>query len=107
MRSIAWVRSREAVHRQLVGASAQPATPLGVEILNSVNQWVEIDTTDMSHRKDAVKAWNEGLYKTGPKSSEVRQFMTDPRNYELDSNAINRSKGAKLGEVYRPPEKKQ
>lgn len=77
-----------------------------VEIRNSLSQWVDINTTDMSHSKDAVKAWNEGLYQTGPKSPEVRQFMTDPLNYELDSSAINRSKGASLGETYRPPEKK-
>ena len=60
----------------------------------------------MSHLKDAVKAWNEGLYKAGPKSPEVRQFMKDPSNYELDSASINRSKGAKFNETYRDPETK-
>jgi len=33
----------------------------------------------------------------------VRQFMTDPNNYELDSSSINRSSGASLGETYRNP----
>jgi hypothetical protein len=73
------------------------------EVLNSAGQWVDIRTTDMSHIKDAVKAWNEGLNETGAKSPEVRTFMKDPNNYELDSSSINRSKGGKLGEKYDPP----
>ena len=76
----------------------------GLEILNSEGQWVAASSTDMSHIKDAVKAWNEGLNKTGPRSPEVRQFMKDPSNYELDSSNINRSKGAKLRETYIEPE---
>lgn len=74
-----------------------------VEVLNSEGKWVDIESTDMSHVVDAVKAWNESLYKTGAKSPEVRQFMTDPNNYELDSSSINRSKGGSLQETYRPP----
>jgi RHS repeat-associated protein len=74
-----------------------------LEVLNSENKWVGIETTDMSHILDAVKAWNDYLYKTGPKSTLVRQFMTDPNNYELDSSSINRSSGASLGETYRNP----
>jgi RHS repeat-associated protein len=75
----------------------------GLEVLNSANQWVPVATTDMSHIVDAVNAWNDQLYTTGAKSPEVRQFMTDPNNYELDSSSINRSKGASLGQTYRPP----
>ena len=77
-----------------------------IRVLNSNNEWVDVDTTDMSHIKDAVKAWNDGLYKTGPQSSEVRSFMNDAKNYELDSSSINRSNGAKLGLQYRDPDTK-
>jgi len=74
-----------------------------IEVLNSDGQWVDIATTDMSHKIDAVQAWNDYLYITGAKSTAVRQFMTDPNNYELDSSTINRSQGASLGQTYRPP----
>jgi hypothetical protein len=58
----------------------------------------------MSHTTDAVTAWNEGLYETGPKSQAVRDFMLDPNNYELDSSSINRSQGAQLNETYVDPD---
>jgi hypothetical protein len=73
------------------------------EILNSEGKWVLSTSTDMSHLTDAVSAWNNYLFLTGPKSPEVRSFMKDPKNYELDSSSINRSKGASLDQTYRPP----
>ena len=76
-------------------------------VKNSNDQWVPISSTDMSHIKDAVKAWNEGLKDTGAKSPEVRQFMRDPNNYELDSSSINRSKGGSMNERYSDPAPKE
>jgi hypothetical protein len=73
------------------------------EVLNSDGKWVDINTTDMSHLKDAVKAWNDELKYSGAKSPEVRQWMLDSKNYELDSSSNNRSDGAKLKERYDPP----
>jgi len=74
-----------------------------VEVLNSRGQWVDVNTTDMSHVKDAVREWNENLKYEGPKSPEVRKWMLDPKNYKLDSSGINRSEGAKLKKTYDPP----
>ncbi len=42
----------------------------------------------------------------GAKSKEVRKWMLDSVNYELDHFSLNRSAGAKLGERYLPPIKK-
>lgn len=70
----------------------------------SDGKWYPIKEADMSHKTDAVKWWNtEGRLKYRPKSKEVRQWMLDPNNYELDHYRINRSKGAKLSENYLPP----
>jgi len=53
-----------------------------------------------------VAWWNSiGRY-TGAKSSEVRSFMLDPKNYYLEHYSINRSQGATIKEIYLPPEVK-
>ncbi|WP_354335514.1 MULTISPECIES: GH-E family nuclease [unclassified Undibacterium] len=57
----------------------------------------------MSHKTDAVTWWNETGRQFGAKSSEVRAWMLDSKNYVLDHLSINRSLGAKLGETYLPP----
>ncbi|WP_240522269.1 HNH/ENDO VII family nuclease [Bacillus thuringiensis] len=50
--------------------------------------------------------WHVGLVQNGAKSKEVRKWMLDSVNYELDHFSLNRSAGAKLGERYLPPTKK-
>jgi len=95
---------RQVLQRMFDQGTAKVDTSGNVTILNSDGQWVPINTTDMSHTTDAVTAWNEGLYETGPKSQAVRDFMLDPNNYELDSSSINRSQGAQLNETYVDPD---
>jgi hypothetical protein len=67
---------------------------------SSRNCWTDIANTDMAHRVDAVSWWNSVGVKYGPKAPEVRSFMLDPKNYELQPYWINRSKGALLTERY-------
>ena len=64
-------------------------------------KWYRIQDADMAHLTDAVKYWNQkgGYY--GPKSREVRAFMRDSRNYELEYYGHNRSQGALLPDRYK------
>jgi len=57
----------------------------------------------MGHTKDCVTEWNKRLRKTGAKSPQVRAFMLDSGNYELQPYWENRSAGASLGQEYLPP----
>jgi len=52
---------------------------------------------DMGHVIDAVTWWNSNGRFTGPQSAEVRQFMTDPNNYEIEPSGPNSLRGALLG----------
>jgi hypothetical protein len=61
------------------------------------------DTIDMGHKTDAVNWWNAEGRNYGPKSPEVRQWMLDPNNYELQLRSLNRSAGASLGVQYLAP----
>ncbi len=73
--------------------------------------WYHIDSMDMGHLHDAVTYWNEsGPWGSagrtyGPRSPEVRTWMLDPANYELEHYSINRSRGSILGQTtrYRDP----
>ncbi|PIO91205.1 hypothetical protein CBI55_25800 [Pseudomonas syringae] len=67
-------------------------------------KWYPIKEADMAHKTDAVTYWNTKGGYFGAKSPEVRQWMRDPKNYELEHFSTNRSAGAKLGQIYRPPE---
>jgi hypothetical protein len=67
-------------------------------------KWYLIKEADMAHKTDAVTYWNAKGGYFGAKSPEVRQWMRDPDNYELEHFSTNRSAGAKLKQVYRPPE---
>ena len=55
-----------------------------------------IGECDMGHIIDAVLWWNTNGRFTGPQSSEVQQFMTDPNNYEIEPSGPNRLRGALL-----------
>jgi len=84
-----------------------PGNPNNLEVQATDGSWHLIDETiDMAHYPtDAVKYWNEEGRFYGARSPEVREFMTEPNNYRLEPRSSNRSAGAKLGEVYLPPEK--
>lgn len=69
----------------------------------SDGKWYDMKYADMSHKKDAVTWWNKTGRKYGAKSEKVRKWMLDSKNYYLDHRSINRSAGAKLGQVYLPP----
>lgn len=58
----------------------------------------------MAHLKDAVRYWNQRGGFHGAKSKEVRAFMRDSNNYELEYYGHNRSQGALLIDVYKHPE---
>ena len=73
------------------------------EVLGEDGNWYPIENTDMGHIESAVDYWNREGYKHGPKSPEVRKFMTNPDNYELEPYTLNRSKGGKTGARYRKP----
>ena len=67
-------------------------------------QWYSGKDADMAHLTDTVTYWNtEGGY-YGLKSKEVRDFMKNPDNYELEYFRYNRSQGAKLREAYKHPD---
>ncbi|MGH0796964.1 hypothetical protein ACQVTT_22700 [Bacillus mycoides] len=76
------------------------------EFKASDGEWYELSQADMAHRTDAVSWWNSVGRHYGAKSKEVRKWMLDSDNYELDHYSLNRSAGAKLGERYLPPTKK-
>ncbi|PIT14925.1 hypothetical protein BGI32_06625 [Snodgrassella alvi] len=67
-------------------------------------KWYNIKDADMAHKTDAVAYWNQTGGFHGPKSKDVRGFMRDPNNYELEYFRHNRSQGAKLGQTYKKPE---
>jgi hypothetical protein len=67
-------------------------------------KWYNIKDADMAHKTDAVTYWNQTGGFHGPKSKDVRGFMRDPNNYELEYFRHNRSQGAKLGQTYKKPE---
>ncbi len=57
----------------------------------------------MAHQTDAVTWWNNVGREYGAKAPEVRAWMLDSKNYDLQPYWVNRSLGAKLGERYLPP----
>jgi hypothetical protein len=73
------------------------------EVLGPDGNWYEIEKTDMGHLDDAVSWWNREGRQHGAKSKEVRDWMKDAKNYELEPSSINRSRGARLTETYLPP----
>lgn len=66
-------------------------------------KWRSIKEADMGHTTDAVHWWNTEGRKYGAKSPEVRKWMRDSKNYELQYYRINRSNGAQLKERYKEP----
>lgn len=77
------------------------------EFLDADGNWYNAKSqADMGHHPiDAVDYWNTtGKYK-GARSAEVREWMLNPDNYELEFFSRNRSEGASSGKRYDPPVK--
>ena len=74
-----------------------------VMVKGSDGKLYPFEECDMGHRKDAVTGWNERRGQEVPKSRDVRDWMLDEDNYELEPSAINRGKGTG-GETYDYPE---
>ena len=73
------------------------------EFQASNGEWYDISKADMAHKTDAVSWWNKEGRQYGAKSKEVRDWMLNSKNYELDHFSLNRSLGGKLAETYLPP----
>ncbi|WP_204351374.1 hypothetical protein [Providencia stuartii] len=56
--------------------------------------WYNVSNADMAQLTDAVKYWNKRGGYFDPKSKEVRAFMLDSKNYELEyfRHKVTRSK---------------
>ena len=65
--------------------------------------WFSIEDADMGHIEDAVSWWNREGRTFGAKSKEVRDWMLDSNNYELEYFSVNRAKGGSLKETYLDP----
>ncbi len=61
----------------------------------------------MGHKIDVVSYWNKTGRKYDPKSKQVRKWMLNSKNHELEFASTNRSKGVKVTEQYKPPVKKK
>ncbi|MFN8345209.1 MAG: GH-E family nuclease [Spirosomataceae bacterium] len=67
-------------------------------------KWYDYNDCDASHEpKDAVTYWNETGRKHGALSTQVRNWMTNPKNYVFEPSGPNRSRGSRKGEFYKPP----
>ena len=73
--------------------------------------WFDIEDADMGHHPvDAVDFWNEGApgfppgRELGPRHPDVKKWMFDPDNYELQHFRYNRSLGGETTSRYLPPE---
>jgi hypothetical protein len=94
---------KEVVKRMEAEGKIQADSLGEKQVLGPDNKWHAIGKTDMGHLHDAVSWWNAEGRKHGPKSPEVRKWMLDSDNYELEPSSINRSRGAKLKDRYLPP----
>jgi len=94
---------REVIDRMKKEGRIREAADGSLEVLGPDGAWTPTSKTDMSHRRDAVKYWNEEGYVHGQRAPEVREFMRDPENYELEESGANRSRGAKTKDRYRDP----
>ena len=94
---------REVVKRMELEGKIQADSVGGKQVLGPDGEWHALPKTDMGHLHDAVNWWNNEGRKHGAKSPEVREWMLDPANYELEPTSLNRSRGAKLKDRYLPP----
>lgn len=78
-----------------------------VQVKGSDGKWYALEDCDMGHSPiDAVTYWNNVGRYHGPRSDEVRDWMRDPDNYELQPSHINQADGRIMGNsgfTYQPP----
>lgn len=78
------------------------------QFLAADGRWYPVSEADMGHNVAAVEWWNsEGKYypRAGDRPApEVRDWMLDPDNYELQHYSANRSAGARMTQRYHPPD---
>jgi hypothetical protein len=98
---IAKMRSETPPRIRGTGASTEVFT-VGPD---GVKRWYPIRETEMGHIHDAVTYWNNTGRHLGAKHPQVRKWMLDPSNYELEHHIVNAQKGSALGrtEQYLPP----
>ena len=70
---------------------------------NKTKQWHDLSQADMAHKTAAVSWWNSTGRQYGARAPEIRKWMKNSRNYELEHFSINRSEGAKIRETYLLP----
>lgn len=66
-------------------------------------KWYSVSDADMAHLTEAVNHWYQKGGFSGAKSKEIRKWVLDPDNYELEFYVHNRSQGALLTDRYRDP----
>jgi hypothetical protein len=73
-------------------------------------RWFSLSRCSMGHREDVVKWWNRKGRRYhrpgGNVAPQVRAWMTNPKNYVMEYNGLNFSKGSKTGgegHRYKPP----
>ena len=96
---------REVIERMTEEGKIQKNKNGDMEFLAGDGNWYPLEKADMAHKTDAVSWWNSEGKNYGAKSPEVRKFMLDSNNYELELNSINRSQGPH-NVTYDPPTKK-
>lgn len=87
---------RKVIERMRGGEERIRGDGADLEFKSSGGKWYGIKEADMAHKQDAVTYWNSRGGFFGAKSREVRKWMLDPKNYELEHYSHNRSAGAKL-----------
>ncbi|WP_083476236.1 polymorphic toxin-type HINT domain-containing protein [Lacinutrix mariniflava] len=94
-------KTGKAVFDRMVKEGTAKVTKSGKKIFKDASdgKWRDIAEADMGHLTDAVTWWNKKGRKLGAKSKEVREWMLNPKNYELEYFRYNRSKGSILGKT--------
>jgi hypothetical protein len=86
------------------GSEYRPGPPEQVKFPRGSNNWVNVADCDLSHEpEDAVSFWNREGHKHGPRSPEVRAFMTNPNHYIFEPASLNRSRASRNRETYCDP----
>lgn len=72
-----------------------------IHFLDADGNWYHIKEAHMSHRlEDAVDYWNRRGGFFGPRNKEVRSWMRDPKNYELEYGPHNSLRGSQTPSRY-------
>ena len=78
-----------------------PNLEVKVELPNGKDGWLPVKSSkiQLGHKpEDAVKWWNRKGREYGPQHPEVKKWMKDPKNYELEHKVVNERNGRELAE---------